>query len=395
MNNVNIGFLGFGVVNSGVYDILTKNKQRILKSTNKNIIPKKALIRDIYKKRNSTNMIFSSNPLDIVDDPTIHIVIEAMGGIEFPRRCILKALNNKKHVITVNKAVVSKHLDEFLKVAKENNVLFLFEGSVAGGTKIIKPLIEECRFDSIKEIKGILNGTTNYILSKMYNENISYDDCLKEAQKLGFAEADPTDDVKGIDVKRKINILSSISKGVFIDEDLIEARGIDDINLLDIKAFKKLNLIPKLIGYFRDLEVLNIGVSPMLVDNSHVFSNINNSFNIVSLKGDTKDSLFSSLGAGSLPTGSAILNDLMDILNEKNFDIDIEKNELDINSKLDGDYYLRLKKNREISKDYEFEVIDDSDDNYNCYRIFDTNNEYLKNFCLEDEFYCHILKGAV
>lgn len=395
MNNVNIGFLGFGVVNSGVYDILTKNKQRILKSTNKNIIPKKALIRDIYKKRNSTNMIFSSNPLDIVDDPTIHIVIEAMGGIEFPRRCILKALNNKKHVITVNKAVVSKHLDEFLKVAKENNVLFLFEGSVAGGTKIIKPLIEECRFDSITEIKGILNGTTNYILSKMYNENISYDDCLKEAQKLGFAEADPTDDVKGIDVKRKINILSSISKGVFIDEDLIEARGIDDINLLDIKAFKKLNLIPKLIGYFRDLEVLNIGVSPMLVDNSHVFSNINNSFNIVSLKGDTKDSLFSSLGAGSLPTGSAILNDLMDILNEKNFDIDIEKNELDINSKLDGDYYLRLKKNREISKDYEFEVIDDSDDNYNCYRIFDTNNEYLKNFCLEDEFYCHILKGAV
>lgn len=395
MNNVNIGFLGFGVVNSGVYDILTKNKQRILKSTNKNIIPKKALIRDIYKKRNSTNMIFSSNPLDIVDDPTIHIVIEAMGGIEFPRRCILKALNNKKHVITVNKAVVSKHLDEFLKVAKENNVLFLFEGSVAGGTKIIKPLIEECRFDSITEIKGILNGTTNYILSKMYNENISYDDCLKEAQKLGFAEADPTDDVKGIDVKRKINILSSISKGVFIDEDLIEARGIDDINLLDIKAFKKLNLIPKLIGYFRDLDVLNIGVSPMLVDNSHVFSNINNSFNIVSLKGDTKDSLFSSLGAGSLPTGSAILNDLMDILNEKNFDIDIENKELDISSKLDGDYYLRLKKNREISKDYEYEVIDDSDDKYNCYKIFDTNNEFLKNFCLEDEFYCHILKGAV
>lgn len=395
MNDVNIGFLGFGVVNSGVYDILTKNKQRILKATNKNIIPKKALIRDIYKKRNSTNMIFSSNPLDIVDDPTIHIVIEAMGGIELPRRCILKALNNKKHVITVNKAVVSKHLDEFLKVAKENNVMFLFEGSVAGGTKIIKPLIEECRFDSITEIKGILNGTTNYILSKMYNENISYDDCLKEAQKLGFAEADPTDDVKGIDVKRKINILSSISKGVFINEDLIEARGIDDINLLDIKAFKKLNLIPKLIGYFRDLDVLNIGVSPMLVDNSHVFSNINNSFNIVSLKGDTKDSLFSSLGAGSLPTGSAILNDLMDVLNEKNFDIDIENKELDISSKLDGDYYLRLKKNREISKDYEYEVIDDSDDKYNCYKIFDTNNEFLKNFCLEDEFYCHILKGAV
>ncbi|WXR60447.1 homoserine dehydrogenase [Peptostreptococcaceae bacterium AGR-M142] len=395
MNDVNIGFLGFGVVNSGVYDILTKNKQRILKATNKNIIPKKALIRDIYKKRNSTNMIFSSNPLDIVDDPTIHIVIEAMGGIELPRRCILKALNNKKHVITVNKAVVSKHLDEFLKVAKENNVMFLFEGSVAGGTKIIKPLIEECRFDSITEIKGILNGTTNYILSKMYNENISYDDCLKEAQKLGFAEADPTDDVKGIDVKRKINILSSISKGVFINEDLIEARGIDDINLLDIKAFKKLNLIPKLIGYFRDLDVLNIGVSPMLVDNSHVFSNINNSFNIVSLKGDTKDSLFSSLGAGSLPTGSAILNDLMDVLNEKNFDIDIENKELDISSKLDGDYYLRLKKNREISKDYEYEVIDDSDNKYNCYKIFDTNNEFLKNFCLEDEFYCHILKGAV
>lgn len=395
MNDVNIGFLGFGVVNSGVYDILTKNKQRILKATNKNIIPKKALIRDIYKKRNSTNMIFSSNPLDIVNDPTIHIVIEAMGKIELPRRCILKALNNKKHVITVNKAVVSKHLDEFLKVAKENNVMFLFEGSVAGGTKIIKPLIEECRFDSIKEIKGILNGTTNYILSKMYNENISYDDSLKEAQKLGFAEEDPTDDIKGIDVKRKINILSSISKGVFINEDLIEARGIDDINLLDIKAFKKLNLIPKLIGYFRDLDVLNIGVSPMLVESSHIFSNVNNSFNIVSLKGDTKDSLFSSLGAGSLATGSAILNDLMDILNRKNFDIDIESKELDISSRLEGDYYLRLNKNREISKDYEYKVIDDSDDRYNCYKIFDTNNEFLKEFCLEDEFYCHILKGAV
>lgn len=395
MNDVNIGFLGFGVVNSGVYDILTKNKQRILKATNKNIIPKKALIRDIYKKRNSTNMIFSSNPLDIVNDSTIHIVIEAMGGIELPRRCILKALNNKKHVITVNKAVVSKHLDEFLKVAKENNVMFLFEGSVAGGTKIIKPLIEECRFDSIKEIKGILNGTTNYILSKMYNENISYDDCLKEAQKLGFAEEDPTDDIKGIDVKRKINILSSISKGVFINEDLIEARGIDDINLLDIKAFKKLNLIPKLIGYFRDLDVLNIGVSPMLVESSHIFSNVNNSFNIVSLKGDTKDSLFSSLGAGSLATGSAILNDLMDILNRKNFDIDIENKELDISSRLEGDYYLRLNKNREISKDYEYKIIDDSDDRYNCYKIFDTNNEFLKEFCLEDEFYCHILKGAV
>ncbi|MTI70621.1 MAG: homoserine dehydrogenase [Firmicutes bacterium] len=352
---VKIGLLGIGTVGSGVYEIL--NSKTFKNSIDENITISKILVRNINKERDSKypKDIFTDDPNEIIDNPEIDIVIEVMGGINPAYKYINKALNNKKHVVTANKELVSIYLDELSEKAYNNNLGFLFEASVAGGIPIIKPLTKLSKINDIKEIKGILNGTTNFILTKMIDENLSFDDALSLAKDLGYAEADPTNDIEGFDVLRKLAILSTIAFKSKIELKDILCRGIKSIKKEDIIFFKKLRLKIKLVANAikKDNKFSSV-VEPMLVNENSTLSTVKDAFNIVSVTGNQVGELnFYGQGAGKSPTANAVISDVVDIINN-DFDYSLykEKNISSVNTKLfSGRYYIRISediKNSEV-----------------------------------------------
>ncbi len=308
---LNIGIIGYGTVGRGVLKILEKNQLIAIRKSGVRIRIKSICdIRPIDKPD-----LYVDNYRTIIKDPEIDIVVELIGGYEPARTVITEALKNGKSVVTANKAVLAKYWDEIFSLAQEKKQLVYFEASVGGVIPVIQGLNEGLAANEIKKIKGILNGTTNFILSKMTNEDMTYEDALKDAQKAGFAEANPSSDVKGFDTANKLAILSSIAWGSWIKVKDIRVKGIDKLSVEDVKIASDFGYVVKLIGSaVKTDNGVDLWVEPCLVDHHHFFANVHNEYNAVMIKGDASDDVvFYGKGAGQLPAASAVVSDIIDL----------------------------------------------------------------------------------
>ncbi len=310
-NNVlKIGIIGLGVVGTGVVKALSKFD---------NIKIVKAAVRNKNKKREVDVQYITDDPFEIANDPEIDVVVEVAGGVDPCLEVLKTAIKNKKHIVTANKELLAKFGDEIFSLANENNVTVLYEAAVAGGIPIIGPIKTTLKGNEFNKVMGILNGTTNYILTKMEKDGVSYLECLKDAQKLGYAEADPTNDVEGFDTMFKIAILSNIVFHKKIDYKKIYREGITKITQDDIKCAKELGYKIKLIGLAQKLEndELDIRVHPVLVEENSMLAKISNAINTVQLEGCPVGSvMFTGPGAGEGPTASSVVGDILAIAAE-------------------------------------------------------------------------------
>ncbi|EHR81075.1 homoserine dehydrogenase [Staphylococcus epidermidis] len=317
MKELNIALLGLGTVGSGVVKIIEENRQQIKDTINKDIVIKHILVRDKSKKRplNISQYHLTEDINDILNDNSIDIVVEVMGGIEPTVDWLRTALKNKKHVITANKDLLAIHLKLLEDLAEENGVALKFEASVAGGIPIVNAINNGLNANNISKFMGIFNGTSNFILSKMTHEQTTFKDALEEAQRLGFAEADPTDDVEGVDAARKVVITSYLSFNQVIKLNDVKLVGISDITLADINAASVLNYKIKLIGKGTyENGYVNASVEPTLIHKNHQLAAVENEYNAIYVIGDAVgDTMFYGKGAGSLATGSAVVSDLLNV----------------------------------------------------------------------------------
>ena len=317
MKELNIALLGLGTVGSGVVKIIEENRQQIKDTINKDIVIKHILVRDKSKKRplNISQYHLTEDINDILNDNSIDIVVEVMGGIEPTVDWLRTALKNKKHVITANKDLLAIHLKLLEDLAEENGVALKFEASVAGGIPIVNAINNGLNANNISKFMGIFNGTSNFILSKMTHEQTTFKDALEEAQRLGFAEADPTDDVEGVDAARKVVITSYLSFNQVIKLNDVKSVGISDITLADINAANSLNYKIKLIGKGTyENGYVNASVEPTLIHKNHQLAAVENEYNAIYVIGDAVgDTMFYGKGAGSLATGSAVVSDLLNV----------------------------------------------------------------------------------
>lgn len=306
-----IGIIGLGTVGTGVVKTLKKfNNIKILK----------AAVKNINKKRDVSLDYITDDPYEIANDPEINVVVEVAGGVD-PCLDVLKtAIKNKKHIVTANKELLAKFGDEIFNLANENNVTVLYEAAVAGGIPIIGPIKTTLRGNEFDKVVGILNGTTNYILTKMETDNLSYADCLKQAQELGYAETDPTNDVEGFDTMFKTAILANIVFHKKIDLSKIYREGITKISIDDIKCAKEFGYKIKLMGIAKKVQnkdALDIRVHPVLVSEKSMVSGINNATNTVLLEGfPVGEIMFTGPGAGEAPTASSVVGDILAIASE-------------------------------------------------------------------------------
>ena len=310
---VNIAVLGYGTVGSGVVEVINTNHEIINKRAGEEINIKYVLdLRDF--PGDPVQQILTHDFNDILNDDEVKVVVEVMGGINPAYTFVKQCLAAGKSVATSNKELVASHGPELLAIAKENNVNFLFEASVGGGIPIIRPLNTSITADEVTEITGILNGTTNYILTKMYQEGASYDEVLKQAQELGYAERNPEADVEGGDACRKIAILTSIVYGKHLDYTKIHTEGITKISTEDFKYADALGVSIKLVGTTKkEGDTLYSFVAPMMLDENHPLSGIHDVFNGIFVHGNVVDDImFYGRGAGKLPTASAVVSDVVD-----------------------------------------------------------------------------------
>ena len=317
MKELNIALLGLGTVGSGVVKIIEENRQQIKDTINKDIVIKHILVRDKSKKRplNISQYHLTEDINDILNDNSIDIVVEVMGGIEPTVDWLRTALKNKKHVITANKDLLAIHLKLLEDLAEKNGVALKFEASVAGGIPIVNAINNGLNANNISKFMGIFNGTSNFILSKMTHEQTTFKEALEEAQRLGFAEADPTDDVEGVDAARKVVITSYLSFNQVIKLNDVKLVGISDITLADINAASALNYKIKLIGKgtYKNGYV-DASVEPTLIHKNHQLASVENEYNAIYVIGDAVgDTMFYGKGAGSLATGSAVVSDLLNV----------------------------------------------------------------------------------
>ncbi len=321
MEKIKVGLLGCGTVGSGTYKILEKQKEKIEILLGKTIEITKIVVNDMEKPRPGIDRsLLTKDVNEVLEDPTISVVVEVMGTMDLALSYMKKALSNGKSVVTANKDVISMHGDELLKLAEVNQVDFLFEASVCGGIPIIGPLKRNLVGNSIEKIVGILNGTTNYILSKMGTEGLDYQDVLKEAQDLGYAESDPTSDVEGLDAARKLAILSSIAFRSKVTFDDVYCEGISSISKKDIKFAADFGYTIKLLGVAENIDdELEVKVFPALIPTDHPLASVNDTFNSVYIVGDAVgETMFYGRGAGELPTGSAVVGDIIEAVRHKN-----------------------------------------------------------------------------
>ncbi len=346
---VNIAVLGYGVVGSGVVEVIKKNGSSISQRAGEEIRVKKILdIRDFPESPDRD--LLTKNQEDIFGDDSIKIVAETIGGIGIAYEFTKRALRLGKHVVTSNKELVATHGPELLELARENRAHYLFEASVGGGIPIIRPLHNCLAANEISGITGILNGTTNYILTQMQRDGKDFDTALKEAQQNGYAEADPTADIEGHDACRKIAILSSIAYNEFVDYKKIPTEGIARITTADMQFAETMDSVIKLIAMSKRVGgSIYARVCPAVVRKSHPLSNVFDVFNAIVVKGNAiGDAMFYGRGAGKLPTASAVVADIIDILkhNENSgrsvWRVNEEENMVDP-GKIETRYYIRIK----------------------------------------------------
>ena len=310
---VNIAVLGYGTVGSGVVEVLNTNHESINKKAGQEIQIKYVLdLREFPGDPVMEVLVHDFNV--ILNDPEVKVVVEVMGGVNPAYQFVKAALESGKSVCTSNKELVAKHGAELLEIAKANNINFLFEASVGGGIPIIRPLNQSLTADEIEEITGILNGTTNYILTKMSNEGLDFDTVLKDAQDKGYAERNPEADVEGYDACRKIAILSSLAFGMQVDYEDIYTEGITKITDTDIKYAKTLGASIKLFGTSRkEQDKVFACVTPVMINHNHPLYSVNDVFNGIYVRGNVLgDVMFYGSGAGKLPTASAVMADVID-----------------------------------------------------------------------------------
>ena len=312
---VNIGVLGYGTIGSGVVEVLKINKESIKKRAGQEINVKYVLdLRDFPGDEIQEKIV---HDFDIIlNDPEVSVIVEAMGGVEPAYTFVKKALLNGKSVATPNKALVAEHGSELLEIAKEKNLNVMFEASVGGGIPIIRPLNSSLTADEIQEITGILNGTTNYILTKMTNEGSDFQDALEEAQEMGYAERNPEADIEGYDACRKIAILTSLVCGKHVNYRDIYTEGITRITAADIKYVKKMDKAVKLLATSKKIgDSFCTMVAPAIIGKTHPLYSVCDVFNGIFVRGNVLgDAMFYGSGAGKLPTASAVVADVIDIV---------------------------------------------------------------------------------
>ena len=313
---IKAALLGAGTVGGGVYQILERQKEEMPKKLGASVEIAKILVRDTKKEREGMDSaLFTDNWAEIREDSGIQIVIELMGGIEPARTYILEALRAGKHVVTANKDLLAEHGRELLDTAEENGCDLMFEAAVAGGIPIIRPLKQCLAANHITEVMGIVNGTTNYILTRMTAEGMEFSQALSRASELGYAEADPTADIEGYDAGRKVAIMASIAFNSRVTFDDVYMEGITKITAADIAYAAELNTVIKLLGVAKNTgDGIEAGVYPMLLPKDHPLASVQDVFNAVFVHGDAvDDAMFMGRGAGRFPTGSAVAGDLFEI----------------------------------------------------------------------------------
>jgi homoserine dehydrogenase len=351
---VKIALLGLGNVGRGVWKILETNKEEVSERSGYDIEVAKILVRDVAKNRGFEvpEELLTSDPEEVFNDDSIRIIVEVMGGVDPAYDYMMRAIRSKKHVVTANKFAIATVGDELIAEARKNGVMLYYEASVAGGIPIINGLNEALTANKIEEIIGIINGTTNYILTKMTYENCSFESALKEAQDMGYAEADPTADVDAFDALYKIRILTSLGFGVNYDVDNIYREGIRNIQSIDIEYAKKFGYVIKLLGIAKENNGgLEIRVHPAMIPERHPLANVNDSFNAIFIKGNAiGDLMMYGRGAGDLPTGSSVVADIISIL-RKDIENYTSPRAIKVKEPLllknmdetETDYYIRLK----------------------------------------------------
>ncbi|MGG1515794.1 homoserine dehydrogenase [Paenibacillus oryzisoli] len=318
MKPIKVGLLGLGTVGTGVVRIVEGHQEDLQRQTGSAIEIAKIVVQDKSKPRNISvdPEKLTENVWDVIGDKEIDVVVEVMGGVEATKGHILTALENGKHVVTANKDLMAMHGAEILAKAAEHNCDVFYEASVAGGIPIIRTLVEGFSSDRITKIMGIVNGTTNYILTKMSQEGAAYADVLKEAQTLGYAEADPTSDVEGLDAARKMTILSTLGFHANVALSDVEVKGISKVSKEDIQYGKKLGYEVKLLGIAENHDGhISVSVQPTMVKNSHPLASVNGVFNAVYVTGEAVgETMFYGAGAGELPTATSVVADLVAVV---------------------------------------------------------------------------------
>jgi len=347
---VKVGILGVGTVGQSVIKILRENADIIEARAGKKIVVTKGVVRDITKKRD-VKIALSDNPYDVINDESIDIVVELMGGVEKPFELVKEAMQKGKSVVTANKALLAYHRYELQKIASSKKGLaFGYEASVAGGIPIIQSLKSGLSANHLESISGIMNGTCNYILTKMIHEGTDFDTALKEAQELGYAEADPTFDIGGLDAAHKLLILASIAYGIDAKPEDILIEGIENITSIDVDFAKKFGYTIKLLGIAKKKgETVELRVHPCMIDQNSMIAKIDGVMNGISAVGDmVGETLYYGPGAGGDATASAVIADIIDIARGNTsamlgYNKPLESNLQLVNPKeICSKYYLRL-----------------------------------------------------
>ncbi|MBI5588238.1 MAG: homoserine dehydrogenase [Deltaproteobacteria bacterium] len=358
LKRINAGLIGFGTVGTGVVKVLRENAGVIKDKLGCELVLKKIADRDTARDRGVKvdEGVLTADAMDVINDPEISIVIELVGGTGIAKTFIMEALERGKHVVTANKALLSTHGKEIFRKASEKGVDIYFEASVAGGIPVIKALREGLAANRIESLYGIINGTANYILSKMTNDGGKFEDVLRRAQEKGYAETDPSYDVDGIDTAHKLAILINLCYGTYIGLGDIFTEGIRDISQLDIKFAREFGYRIKLLAIAKSIDGrVEARVHPTMIPAAHPLAMVDGAYNAVHLRGDAVGPvMFYGLGAGMMPTASAVVADLMDICRNLNKDISNRLSPLsytdeavreikirDINS-LEIPYYIRF-----------------------------------------------------
>ena len=318
MKPVQIGIIGLGTVGAGTVNLLDKNAEEITRRAGRQISIKAVAVNDTTKQRacDISDFKLTDNPFEVTDDPQIDLIVELMGGESIAREVALRALEHDKHIVTANKALIAVHGNEIFDVAMKKGLVVAFEAAVAGGISIIKVLREGLTGNRIERVIGIVNGTTNFILSEMQQNASPFGEVLAEAQRMGYAESDPSFDVDGIDAAHKLTILSSIAFGIPLDFDSVFVEGITDIHQQDIAYAKEFGYSIKHLGIAKQHKgKIELRVHPCLIPADHLLSNVDGVMNAILVHGDAVGpTLHYGAGAGAKPTASSVVADIVDVV---------------------------------------------------------------------------------
>ncbi|MGH8678955.1 MAG: homoserine dehydrogenase [Burkholderiales bacterium] len=317
MKPIYVGLLGSGTVGGGTFAVLRRNREEIARRAGREIVVKMGAARDLNKARGVVGgeIALTSDPFEVVRNPEIAIVVELIGGTELAKDLVLAAIENGKHVVTANKALLAIHGNEVFRAAQKKGVMVAFEAAVGGGIPIIKALREGLTANRIEWIAGIINGTTNFILSEMREKGASFEQVLKEAQRLGYAEADPTFDIEGIDAAHKLTIMAALAFGIPMQFDKAYTEGLSKLTREDIRYAEEFGYRIKLLGITkRAIDGIELRVHPTLIPQRRLIANVEGAMNAILVKGDAVGAtLYYGAGAGAEPTASAVVADLVDV----------------------------------------------------------------------------------